>query len=649
MDNLKPVKNLQPFRHFCMSIGVLPTSYLESLSYAELLYWFCDYLKNTVIPTINNNSECITELQENYSSFTTNITNLYNQLKDYVDNYFKNLDVQEEINQKLDDMVTSGELESIINRTLIFKLDNFNNSNEIEASDNLITDNSLWQLNEGWYSSQPGSFEHIIGKSTPLVYNHNFEKDNKYIIEFDVLSPLPSGGENASNDFSVIIGNSEPIVTYRGGGSMHYNISALPTENGPLQFICVSASDPYTTKDTFNGTIKNISVKKLSGTLTQNGFFDKNNELSLTFTNTLRNTHNVSIGNNANISNYKGDHNVFLGFSAGMDNVSGFYNVGVGANALQHNIIGSRNVALGFDTLQQNKTGDRNIAIGGYCLATSVSGRRNIGIGFDTLDNLISGDSNIALGNQALQSSHNSLNNIAIGTRALGSAQCSGNGNNIGVGANSLNYLTSGTDNLALGRSSLYKLTTGSNNIAIGLNALNFNQESSSLIAIGVNAGNRVVSGKFGTIIGNNHSMSLTNLNNSTLIGLNIGTKITSFNNSIIIGNNITTSSDSITSFNNVFAVNPGNTGSMYLDRDNYFNICKTIFGDISDLTIPKVGIYVPSPTAYLHLPAGRKIANSAPLKFSSGFILNTPEDGALEYDGSHLYFTIGSERHTLV
>lgn len=108
MNNLKPTQNLQPFRHFCMSIGVLPTSYLESLSYAELLYWFCDYLKNTVILTINNNSDCVKELQENFSSFTNNITNLYNQLKNYVDNYFKNLDVQEEINNKLDEMASNG-------------------------------------------------------------------------------------------------------------------------------------------------------------------------------------------------------------------------------------------------------------------------------------------------------------------------------------------------------------------------------------------------------------------------------------------------------------------------------------------------------------------------------------------------------------
>lgn len=54
------------------------------------------------------------------------------------------------------------------------------------------------------------------------------------------------------------------------------------------------------------------------------------------------------------------------------------------------------------------------------------------------------------------------------------------------------------------------------------------------------------------------------------------------------------------------------------------------------------------SPTAALHLPAGTATANTAPLKFTTGTALTTPEDGALEYHGSHLYFTIGSTRYQL-
>lgn len=97
------INTLKPFTRFCCSIGIIPASYLVAMSYEEQLLWLCDFLENTVIPTINNNGEAVTELQ-----------GLFIQLKTYVDNYFKNLDVQDEINNKLDEMAESGQLEAII-------------------------------------------------------------------------------------------------------------------------------------------------------------------------------------------------------------------------------------------------------------------------------------------------------------------------------------------------------------------------------------------------------------------------------------------------------------------------------------------------------------------------------------------------------
>lgn len=97
------LENLKPFPKFCYSIGYIPTSYKLSMTYEEQLIWFCDFLENTVIPAVNNNAHATEELQ-----------NLYVELKNYVDNYFENIDVQEEINNKLDDMAESGELAELI-------------------------------------------------------------------------------------------------------------------------------------------------------------------------------------------------------------------------------------------------------------------------------------------------------------------------------------------------------------------------------------------------------------------------------------------------------------------------------------------------------------------------------------------------------
>lgn len=103
MNNVETIK---PFKNFCMTIGALPTSYLESMSYYETLCWLCKYLENTINPAINNNAEALKELQN------------------YVANYFNNLDVQEEIDNKLDEMAESGVLADIINEQIFDDLNN---------------------------------------------------------------------------------------------------------------------------------------------------------------------------------------------------------------------------------------------------------------------------------------------------------------------------------------------------------------------------------------------------------------------------------------------------------------------------------------------------------------------------------------------
>ena len=95
------MNDLRPFRFWCQK--VLPLVYDDSLSYYELLCKVIDYL-NMTMENVNNLSENFVELQ-----------NAFNTLKKYVENYFNNLNVQEEINKKLDEMAKSGEL------TLLFQ------------------------------------------------------------------------------------------------------------------------------------------------------------------------------------------------------------------------------------------------------------------------------------------------------------------------------------------------------------------------------------------------------------------------------------------------------------------------------------------------------------------------------------------------
>jgi hypothetical protein len=66
------------------------------------------------------------------------------------------------------------------------------------------------------------------------------------------------------------------------------------------------------------------------------------------------------------------------------------------------------------------------------------------------------------------------------------------------------------------------------------------------------------------------------------------------------------------------------------------------------DNTWSRLGIKQSSPTAYLQLGSGTASANTAPLKFTAGTLLTTPETGAVEYNGTHFYATIGSTRYQL-
>ena len=94
---------LPPFKWFCLTNFPFIEADFDALTYYELLCKVVQYLNDLNVKT--------NEIGEQ----TENLTNAFNELKNYVDTYFDNLDVQEEINNKLDDMVESGEFEEILN------------------------------------------------------------------------------------------------------------------------------------------------------------------------------------------------------------------------------------------------------------------------------------------------------------------------------------------------------------------------------------------------------------------------------------------------------------------------------------------------------------------------------------------------------
>jgi hypothetical protein len=60
------------------------------------------------------------------------------------------------------------------------------------------------------------------------------------------------------------------------------------------------------------------------------------------------------------------------------------------------------------------------------------------------------------------------------------------------------------------------------------------------------------------------------------------------------------------------------------------------------------IGMGTISPSATLHLKAGAAGAKTAPLKFTAGTNMTTPEAGAVEFDGNNYFVSAGTTRYTL-
>ena len=100
-DNIEKAPNVPPFVTFVTS--AVPMVFDNSMSYYEALCALWKWLQDDVIDVINNNA-----------SVTEQYITLTNELKEFVETYFDNLDVQQEINNKLDAMAESGELLALI-------------------------------------------------------------------------------------------------------------------------------------------------------------------------------------------------------------------------------------------------------------------------------------------------------------------------------------------------------------------------------------------------------------------------------------------------------------------------------------------------------------------------------------------------------
>ena len=181
-------KTLTPFRYWCQK--VLPLVYDDSLSYYELLCKVVDYLNKTM------------EDVETLHGDVTNLHTAYEELQGYVNNYFSTLDVQEEINNKLDEMASNGTLIELFSKVTkyvyIVDIDNTGNTDVTE------------KINSALNNMQSGGI---------------FLKEGKYLIEGKINIP-PYCGIYGFKSADMSNNNGGTVLLMKNDGQILVNMGS---------------------------------------------------------------------------------------------------------------------------------------------------------------------------------------------------------------------------------------------------------------------------------------------------------------------------------------------------------------------------------------------------------------------------------------
>ena len=278
-------ENLKPFKLFALKNFPFIEADFDAITNYELLCKIVEYLNN-VIASQNQVTEQVQTL-----------TNNFNDLLDYVNNYFDNLDVQEEIDNKLDDMVEQGTLQEIIadylNSKAVFGYDTVS---DMLSSTNLIDGSYAKTL--GYYSANDGG-----GATYKIVDDDSLTVDNLFVLELtsglkaqiiienNKLNPLQFGAKNdnsvdLTNLFNSLIASDYKTIylpqgQYKIEGTVDMKSNLLIEGNGTTAQINIQNTGQLRTDPSGNYTninLYNITFR-LNGTRTKYGILFNNSDL----------------------------------------------------------------------------------------------------------------------------------------------------------------------------------------------------------------------------------------------------------------------------------------------------------------------------------------------------------------------------------
>ena len=99
---------------FPFTIGMIPTSYLMSLTYEEQIIWICNYIEKNILELLEKNNQELIELKEYIENYLTGfeelkeeVTNLSNTLDDVIINVDTNASNIDKLNNDLTNAINT--------------------------------------------------------------------------------------------------------------------------------------------------------------------------------------------------------------------------------------------------------------------------------------------------------------------------------------------------------------------------------------------------------------------------------------------------------------------------------------------------------------------------------------------------------------
>lgn len=192
-------KNLTPFKWFVLENFPFIEADFDALTEWQL---FCK-LGKEMNKIINSENTLGTQME--------NITNAFIELQNYVNNYFDNLDVQEEINNKLNEMASDGTLQQLINFFIQSNCPLIFETVEDMLNSDIIIDGSYCKT-LGYYSKNDGGaglYQIVYDDLEENAFNLKIDT-NKYAVLLTTTNTLNlsqlglSSNNNASKNSSII-------------------------------------------------------------------------------------------------------------------------------------------------------------------------------------------------------------------------------------------------------------------------------------------------------------------------------------------------------------------------------------------------------------------------------------------------------------